>query len=135
MLNEDDKRMALVNTYNFQYNSLAELSKYNEEFTEYVHACVDFVRYLPNWSHSDLYWFRNSPKKPELAPVWKDKKTYFLSDMDAIAYILFDDMVPTWVKADVARVFTIQCDRMCIIRMFAYNNVHMIRRKRWGMFL
>lgn len=135
MLNEDDKRMLLVNLYNFQYHSLAELSEFNNEYTEYVHACTEFVRYLPNWSHTDLYWFKDSKVKPELAPVWKDKKTYFLSDMDAIAYILCDNTIPTWIRADIARVYTIKCDNLCIIRMLAYNNVHMHRRKRWGLFL
>lgn len=135
MLNEDDKRMLLVNLYNFQYHSLAELSEFNNEYTEYVHACMDFVRYLPNWSHTDLYWFKDSKVKPELAPVWKDKKTYFLSDMDAIAYILCDNTIPTWIRADMARVYTIKCDNLCIIRMLTYNNVHMHRRKRWGLFL
>ena len=135
MLSEDDKRMLLVNLYSFQYHSLVELSMFNTEYAEYVHACIDFVRYLPNWSHNDLYCFKNNKIKPELAPVWQDKKTYFLSDMDAIAYILFDDAVPTWIKADMARIYTIKCDRNCIIRMLAYNNVHMLRRKRWGLFL
>ena len=74
MLNEDDKRMLLFDLYNFQDHSLAELSKFNNEYTEYVHACIDFVRYLPNWSHSDLYYFKNDKVKPELAPVWQDEK-------------------------------------------------------------
>lgn len=135
MLSEDDKRELLFDLYNFHNHSLAELSEFNNEYTEYVHACIDFVRYLPNWSHSDLYCFKDSKVKPELAPVWQDKKTYFLSDMDAIAYILYDSTIPTWIKADIARVYTIKCDRLCIIRMLAYNNVHMHRRKRWGLFL
>lgn len=135
MLNEDDKRMLLFDLYNFHDHSLAELSGFNNEYTEYVHACIDFVRYLPNWSHSDLYRFKDSKVKPEFAPVWQDEKTYFLSDMDAIAYILYDNTIPTWIKADIARVYTIKYDRLSTIRILAYNNVHMHRRKRWGLFL
>lgn len=137
MWTEDEKRVFLVDSYSFKLHSLAEMGFYKEDYFEYVHACVDFVRYLPNWSHSDIYWFKNSKVKPEIAEPFQkgygDGK-WFLSDLDATAYILYDERIPTWIKADVARVFTIKIDRQLIIRMLAYNNVHMQRRKRWGVF-
>lgn len=132
MLDEDEKRLLIVDRYSFSRHSLVEMTHGISDFTSYVHAAVDFVRYLPNWGTSDIQWFRHG-RKPKLADsTYMAAVSGGIQDMEAIAYILYDGF-PKWICADIVRTYAIDCGHN--VYMLAYNNVFMHRRKRWGIFL
>jgi hypothetical protein len=132
MLDEEEKRLLIVNRYSFSQHSLIEMTHGVPDFAEYVTSTVDFVRYLPNCGTSDIQNFRHGIKPKIADSTYMASVCGGIQDMEAIAYILFDGF-PKWICADIARVYAIDCGHD--VYMLAYNNVFMHRRKRWGMFL
>lgn len=125
MITEDEKRIALVDYFNFRNNSLDKLC-HGKNFQNWVHICVDFVRFLPNWSTLDIE-HRNSL----LQNYWINSDG--LSDLDAMAYILAYTNFDNWIKADMAKIYHVKASYGTSI--LCYRNVHMQRRKKWGIFL
>ena len=130
MLNEEDKRLTLVNYFNFATKSLDSLCHGTPNlFHNWVDRCVDFVRFLPCEAVTSKVDFQRKYNEYPIS-TWKDKDG--LNDMDAIAYILSYTNLEKWIKADVARVYTIRVYPN--MGALFYRNVFTQRRKRWGMF-
>ena len=129
MLDEDAKRIKVVERYSYMYHSHCKLCRRNNDYSDFVHAAVEFVRYLPNWATSDV----QELDLEKISVMNMYAKRSGIGDADAIAYLLTDRGIPKWIRADIARVCAIPLKYGMAIN--AYNNVHMRRRKKWGLFV
>ena len=129
MLDEDDKRIKIVERYSYMYHSHCKLCRWNNNYSNFAHAAVAFVRYLPNWATTDVQEL--NLEKVSVLDMYTESSG--IGDLDAIAYLLTDRGIPKWVKADIARVYMIPMEYG--VALNAYNNVHMRRRKKWGLFV
>lgn len=120
MLTEDEKREKIFSMYSFSTHSLVELTHGVSCFSDFVHDAVEFVRFLPNWAT-------------------RDARTYVHVNEDlctkAVAYILYDERLPKWILADIARVYCVKLTSF-YGKMYinAYKNVDILKRRRWGVF-
>lgn len=129
MLDEDAKRMKIVERYSYMYHSHYKLCRWNNNYSNFAHVAVAFVRYLPNWATTDVQEL--NLEKVSVLDMYTESSG--IGDLDAIAYLLTDRGIPKWIKADIARIYLIPMGYG--VALNAYNNVHMRRRKKWGLFV
>lgn len=132
MLDELDKMYTIRSFYISCTKSLVQLCRSNPDYTEFALNVQDFVNYLPTVRLLELQQIKCEP-----IPLLEE-------DNRAMAYILAEDELPKWMRADIARIYRVSWGSPSIddrelfskeVTVNIYNNVHVGRRKRWGLFL
>lgn len=135
MLDELNKMYTIKKFYVSYAKSLVQLCKDNPDYTKFALNAKDFVSCLPIIRLLELQHIKCEP-----IPLLE-------RDNMAMAYILAEDELPKWMRADIARIYRIPWgpkDRISIenrelfsneVTINIYNNVHVVRRRRWGLFL
>lgn len=139
MLDELNKMYTIRKFYITYAKSFVQLCKGNSEYSAFVNNTKDFVDYLP------------ITRLPELQQIKRSTIPLLEGDSMGMAYILAEDELPKWIRADIARIYRvpwvytdgipggvppIDWDPLPTeVTVNIYNNVHIGRRRRWGLFL
>jgi len=133
MIDEECKRNALVNYYSYSNNSIYEMCKGDLSLANWAHMAVDFVRYIPAWTHYEIQDYN----KGKQMLFFSLQNAYYrnadgLTDDDAVAFIIGTGGWESWICADLARIVSVKQDFGSFLLM--YNNVYGRRRRKWGVF-
>lgn len=143
MLDELNKMYTIKSFYVSSAKSLVQLCRNNPDYTEFALNAKDFVNYLPIARFLELQHIKREP-----IPLLEE-------DNMAMAYILAEDELPKWMRADIAKIYRVPWtpehgvpyalkSRISVenrelfsegITINIYYNVHAARRRRWGLFL